>query len=82
VKTHRRYFASFKTDWKKRMTRFEMKDGPRSHSAASHDFFDRRVKRKRVFHANEIDTAPPERFGIARYQLPVMLFAAKAKNGH
>src|SRR5262249_34958220 len=51
-------------------------------SALPYDLFDRRVEGQGIVHADEIDALPPESFGVARYQLPVMLFAAKAENRH
>src|SRR2546429_291602 len=42
----------------------------------------RSIKRDGAIHAEKLDSAAPKRFGVAGYQLPVMLFAAKAENRH
>src|SRR5882762_3478411 len=50
--------------------------------ASTQDVVQRSIKRDGVIHTEKLDSATPKRFGIAGYQLPVMLFAAKAENRH
>src|SRR5262245_50340622 len=64
------------------MGRLKMKNRRWCRAARSQNFIERSVRRNRVVHAHKIDAAPAKGIRIAGYQLPVVLFAAKAKNGH
>jgi hypothetical protein len=57
-----------------------MKDRGRGGGAGTQHLFERGVERNRIIHAEKINAAAAEGFGITRYQLRMMLFAAKAQN--
>src|SRR5258708_33817381 len=42
----------------------------------------RSIKRDGSIHTEKLDSAAPKRVGVGRYQLPLMLFAAKAQDRH
>src|SRR5258707_3321685 len=42
----------------------------------------RSIKRDGSIQAEKLDSAEPNRVGVGRYQLPLMLFAAKAQDRH
>src|SRR5262245_38173472 len=64
------------------MRRFKMKNRRRVRSTAFHHFVQRCVPGNAVLDVRKVDSAPPKCFGVAGYQLPMMLFAAKAENCH
>src|SRR5882762_757045 len=59
-----------------------VKDGGRRGRAGTQHILERRVERNRIMYAEKLNAAAAEGSGIARYQLPVMLFAAKAQDSH
>jgi hypothetical protein len=82
MKTHCRNFGALKPDGKKRVRRLEMKDCGRRIRTSTQHVFERGVERNRIIHAKKIDTTMAERIRVPRYQLPMMLFAAEAKDSH
>src|SRR6516225_8134075 len=64
------------------MRGLEMKNCRGRVRANAEDLLERRIKRDGVFHAEKVRAPPAESLGIPRYQFPMMLFAAQAKNGH
>lgn len=76
------YGRFFEPDGKKRVGGLEVEDGGGWIRAGAEDLVERSVKRDRIVGAEEFDIATAEGFGITGNELPVMFFAAKAKNGH
>src|ERR1700756_2268988 len=82
MKAHGRNLGALKPDREERVGRFEMKDcGARGRAGAQH-VFERGVEGYRLIDEEKLDAAAAKGIGIARYQLPMMLFAAKAQDGH
>jgi hypothetical protein len=82
MEAHSGNFRAFKANRKERMRGFEMEDRRWGIRAGSQHISERRVERNRIADAEKLNSTGSKRFGITRYQLPMMFFTAKAKDSH
>src|SRR5579859_738876 len=75
-------FRALQADWKQRMRRFEMKNCRRRIRTPAKHIVKRGIERNRILGTEKLDAAPAKRFRVTWNQLPMMLFAAEAEDGH
>ena len=82
MKAHRGNFRTRKAGGKERVRGFKVENSRRLVRAGPQYVFERCVERNRIICAEKLNATAPERIRISRYQLPMVLFAAEAKDSH